>query len=85
MRSSDASIGTSEVRIVNVEGHDNIDICYEPTGRMKYRTATTGQFLSANTITGGFRFTFTRFEEGAAIGVVRTVLVPLGGDTRELR
>lgn len=85
MRSSDANVGSSEVRIVNVEGHANVDICYEPSGRMKYRTSTSGQFLSANTITGGFRFTFTRYEAGSAVGVVRTVLVPLGGDTRELR
>jgi type II secretory pathway pseudopilin PulG len=82
---SDASLGDSEVRIASAEGLANIDICYEPSGRMKFRTGTIGQFIATNTISGGFRFTFTRFEDGSPIGVVRTILVPLGGDVRELR
>ncbi|NCQ62100.1 MAG: prepilin-type N-terminal cleavage/methylation domain-containing protein [Myxococcales bacterium] len=79
-----ASAGQTVV-MFTAAGHN--DICFEPSGRTFYRTGTvaTDLFTDRNTVSGGFRFTFTRKVGGVATGVVRRVVVPLGGDARVLR
>jgi type II secretory pathway pseudopilin PulG len=81
----DGTDGTTDVRITSVEANAAIDICYEPSGVMKWRTGTTGRLSPSNTISGGFRFAVQRYEGGSAIGPTRTLLIPLGGDVRSVR
>jgi len=85
MSSDYYSTGSLDVRAAEAGGTDNIDICYEPTGRMLHRAATTGAFSDQNTVNGGFVFNFIRYESGSALGVTRRVALPLGGEARVLR
>ena len=75
------------IRLQNFGG--TADICFEPTGIVRWRrplTPTT-RFLSDNIsggtqIRGGFEFHVTRTDGN---GVTRRMLMPLGGDARTLR
>ncbi|MGB0680337.1 MAG: prepilin-type N-terminal cleavage/methylation domain-containing protein [Polyangiales bacterium] len=72
---------------------DTLDLCYEPSGRVRHRAGEAvdgGRFLGANTIGGGYVFTFVRRAHTGAdstenAGVNRRVLLPLDGDARLLR
>ncbi|MFW6050782.1 MAG: prepilin-type N-terminal cleavage/methylation domain-containing protein [Myxococcota bacterium] len=63
----------------------SVDICYEPSGVMRWRAGTAGPFLGTNRIGGGMRFTLTPRVGGTPQGVVRRVVLPLGGDARVVR
>jgi prepilin-type N-terminal cleavage/methylation domain-containing protein len=64
----------------------NIEICYEPTGGMRYRFGGGEAFLEANGIGGGFRFqVIPQDSSGGTNGVIRWVVIPLGGDARIAR
>jgi prepilin-type N-terminal cleavage/methylation domain-containing protein len=72
-----------------------VDVCYEPTGRMLWRTSTTSRFTALNSagagddatnLGGGVRFAFApQKTDGTADGVTRRVVLPLGGDPRTVR
>jgi hypothetical protein len=61
------------------------DICYEPTGRTLFRAPISNPLSDQNTINGGLRFNFRRYEGGSPLGVTRQVVIPLGGEARVLR
>jgi prepilin-type N-terminal cleavage/methylation domain-containing protein len=57
------------------------DICYEPTGVVRWRQGgTAGPFLEGNSIGGGARYQIVPIN-----GVTRTVVLPLGADARVVR
>lgn len=78
-------LGSTDVMMAESTGRAALDLCFEPSGRVLWRNAPGTPFTDANTVGGGFRFTFQRRESGTAVGVQRTILIPLGGDARELR
>jgi prepilin-type N-terminal cleavage/methylation domain-containing protein len=58
-----------------------LDICYEPTGVVRWRPGgTAGLFLEGNSIGGG-----ARYQVVPVNGVTRTVVLPLGADARVVR
>ena len=70
----------------NIVG-EPLDICFEPSGRVLWRTGTNrfsdrNQGGAANPL-GGFVFRVER--DGGATGVIRRVVIPLGGDARVLQ
>lgn len=77
--------GSTDVLITEGGGIANLDLCFEPNGRVLWRTVLAGRFSDQNTVGGGFQFVFQRREDGAPMGVARRVAVPLGGNARELR
>ncbi|MBC7170926.1 MAG: hypothetical protein H5U40_00775 [Polyangiaceae bacterium] len=70
-----------ELRLVPTE-QATLELCYEPTGQTYWRT--TAPRFSTESFNGAsaFRFSVTRRVGGAVEGVVRYVVVPLGGDAR---
>jgi prepilin-type N-terminal cleavage/methylation domain-containing protein len=62
-----------------------VDVCYEPTGVVRWRLGGAGMFLEANSIGGGIRFDVVPRVGGNENGVVRRVVIPLGGDARVVR
>jgi prepilin-type N-terminal cleavage/methylation domain-containing protein len=57
------------------------DICYEPTGVVRWRQGgAAGPFREGNNIGGGARYQIV-----PANGVTRTVVLPLGADARVVR
>ena len=82
----DYNWGSLDVRAVDdVAGATRIDICYEPTGRVVHRQGAVLLFSDRNTVNGGYRFRFDRYEGGVLTGVSRRVVIPLGGDARVVR
>lgn len=82
--------GASGGVIVNVsaEGFGGIvEMCFEPSGRSRWRNGTAGRFLDTNTggLQGGVLVNFARTRDGAPDGVTRRVVIPLGADARVLR
>jgi hypothetical protein len=76
--------GSLQVRATESSSATDVDICFEPDGRTLFDK--TGAGLTAdNTINGGIIFNFRRYDSGSPLGVVRQVVVPLGGDARVLR
>lgn len=71
---------------------DRLDVCYEGTGVMSWRTADGEYFYDnpatpdgAQSITGAFTFELSALVNGADPGVVRRIIVPFGGQARHLR
>lgn len=85
MASDYYSTGALDVRVTDSAAAASVDICYEPTGRTLFRAPTTAALSDDNTINGGRRFNFRRYEGGSPLGVTRQVVVPLGGEARVLR
>jgi prepilin-type N-terminal cleavage/methylation domain-containing protein len=80
-------VGDSTIDATSDRGWGTVDICYEPTGRMQWRVNPAAPFTDLNSdgvtsLNGGFRFVFQRRDSGAAEGVPRVVVVPLGGEAR---
>lgn len=77
--------GRGQIR-VRAPGHNPLDVCFEPNGRMRYRRGSSPRFIDTNSLSirGGFRFQVYR-HDGGEVGVMRWVLLPLGGDPRSLR
>ncbi len=69
--------------------NDPLDVCFEGSGVVRYRSGATatgnGRFTDANTVGGGFVVTLQRQVDGTSAGVVRRVILPLGGQPRVLR
>lgn len=64
----------------------DVDICFQPSGAMMWLGGGNTSFTSDNVISGGFIFRLTpRDGEGEVRGVIRNVLLPLGGEARVLR
>ncbi len=88
---TDYTRGTHTVVMASVGGFDDLDICFEPTGITRWRVNVADRFLDLNiapngtNLRGGFVFSFQRQVGGANAGVLRRVLLPLGGDARVLR
>ncbi|MFW6087603.1 MAG: pilus assembly FimT family protein [Myxococcota bacterium] len=79
---------TSSSQIQLTRDGGDIQICYEPTGVMMWRTSNGVPFSDVNdpSISGGVRFALEPQDgDGARTGVVRRVVLPLGGDARVLR
>lgn len=81
--------GTHQVRMAwSAASVAPVDLCYEPTGALFYRTAAGGRFTDRNVDPGGapiggaFELRFDRISGGAVTGVPRFVVFPLGGDAR---
>ncbi len=77
--------GRGQIR-VRAPGHNPLDVCFEPNGRMRYRRGSAPRYIDTNSVSirGGFRFQVYR-HDGGTVGVMRWVLLPLGGDPRSLR
>jgi len=84
------AIGSSYVTVSAASGMTAFDMCYEPSGVMRYRRGTTGRFTDLNqpaglgSATGGFVFNVQRYDSGTAEGVTRRVVLPLSGNPRIL-
>ena len=64
-----------------------VDVCYEPSGVMYWRTGTTGRLTSnstfgTTTMAGGFTSRISTADGG---GVARRVVVPQGSTARLMR
>ncbi len=77
--------GSLSVHATESSAASDVDLCFEPDGRTLFRKSTSATLTSDNTINGGLIFNFRRYDSGAPIGVVRQVVVPLGGDARLMR
>lgn len=85
---NDSPYLTSSSQIQLTRNGGDIQICYKPTGVMMWRTANGVPFSDTNdpNIAGGVRFALEpQDENGVRSGVVRRVVLPLGGDARVLR
>lgn len=66
-------------------------ICFEPHGLTSWRRPagapmfTDGNIDGGGTLGGGFLFTIQRVLDGSNVGVMRRVMLPLGGDARVVR
>ncbi|MFW5921444.1 MAG: prepilin-type N-terminal cleavage/methylation domain-containing protein [Polyangiales bacterium] len=87
-------VGSNHVAMALPDFGETIDVCYEPTGVMQWRTGTSGRFSdrqsefgsSSNDLHGGVRARFEpRDGSGTKNGVARWAVLPLGGDARTLR
>lgn len=79
--------GSFDILMQSTNFGGGVDVCYEPTGVTQWRTAAANPFVDLNSaqVGGGFRFTFTPRIDGTQEGVVRQVVLPLGGDARLIR
>lgn len=76
----------NSVQLTRDGGGGEIDICYEPTGGVRYRMGANGSFIEGNGIQGGVRFQVVpQGASGGTNGVIRRVVLPLGGDARVVR
>lgn len=77
---------TAGQQIVITPEAGDVDLCFEPTGRVLWRPAGGGLFTDRGTVgtaaaNGGFQFSIVR---NGGDGVTRRVVIPLGGDARVL-
>ena len=94
LRAADSryTTGSTTIEIASTF-YDAVDLCYEPTGVLRYRRdaeTATGRFTDRNAgagtdLHGAFVFEIARLEDGGRVSVPRQVVVPLGGDPRITR
>lgn len=83
---------TISVALTSTGLGNTLDVCYEGTGVMSWRLVNTGYFYddpmipgTTTGVLGAFTFTVSALVNGADPGVVRRVIVPFGGEARQLR
>ena len=75
--------GASEVRVTVTGMAGIVDLCFEPSGGMRWRNGAGAAFNATIAgLNGGVQYEFTRLAGGAPQGVVRQVIFPFGGDAR---
>lgn len=74
-----------QLRVLRVGGGGNLDVCFEPSGRVLWSADAGARFSDQSTdafLQGGVVFDIRRNDGD---GVTRQVVIPLGGDARVLR